>query len=245
MTARTNKVAAMIAFGSAAIVSSVAFSAAPKQPASTKITGMWLLTPSEYERTQVPPLMPAAKVAADAARKLRESGGGVLSENGRKCLPVGMPTMVTNEFALEILETDGRVTMLSENSSLPRSIYLNEKAHPKDLQPMWNGHSIGRWEGNTLVVDTVSLNDRAVRVPNGGLTSSSLHLTERYHLENQGKTLVGEMTFEDPKVLTKPWTVKHTYERMAEDAELWEYACEVDAPGWSERFNGDPAKPKP
>jgi hypothetical protein len=244
MTARTNTLAAIVA-GSAAIASSVVLSAVPNPQSNPKITGMWLLTPSEYERTQVPPLTPAAKAAADAARKLRESGGGVLSDNGRKCLPVGMPTMVTNEFALEILETDGRVTMLSENSSLPRSIYLNEKVHPKDLQPMWNGHSIGHWEANTLVVDTVNLNDRAVRVPNGGLASSSLHLTERYHLENQGKTLVGEMTFEDPKVLTKPWTVRHTYERMPADAELWEYACEVDAPGWSERFNGEAAKPKP
>lgn len=245
MTVRTtSKIAATIVFCSAALFVSQTYAAA-RQPATSKITGMWLLTPSEYDRAVVPPLTPAAKAAADVARKLRESGGVVLSDNGRKCLPVGIPTMVTNEFALEILETDGRVTMLSENSSLPRSIYLNEKEHPKDLQPMWNGHSIGRWEGNTLFVDTVSLNDRVVRVPNGGLASSSLHLTERYHLENQGKTLVGEMTFEDPKVLTKPWTVKHTYERMAEDTELWEYACEVDAPGWSERFKGDPEARKP
>src|SRR5579871_263297 len=151
-------------------------------PAAPKINGMWLITPSDYGRNEVPPLTAAAKAASDVNRKARESGAAVLSENGRKCLPVGMPSLVTNEFALEILETDGRVTMLSENSSLPRTIYLNEKQHPKDLQPMWNGHSIGHWEGNVLVVDTISLNDRAVRIPNGGLPSSTLHLTERYHL---------------------------------------------------------------
>src|SRR5437016_1206533 len=91
--------------------------------AAPKITGMWLLNPSDYQRNEQPPLTPAAKRAADASRKARESGAAVLSENGRKCLPVGMPTMVMNEFPLEILETEGRVTMVSENSSLPRTIY--------------------------------------------------------------------------------------------------------------------------
>lgn len=218
--------------------------AAKPKAAPPRITGMWLMDPADFQRKDKPPLTPAAQAAADAQKKAIEQQGKVLSDNNKKCLPTGMPSMMTNEFALEFLETPGRVTILSEMSSLPRSVYLNRKTHTADVEPSWNGHSIGHWEGPVLVIDTVNLNDRISHVPHGGLASGDSHIVERYHLENGGKDLVGEMTFEDPKVLTQPWTVKHTYHRLAADAELWEYACEVGADGWSDRFEGDTATPK-
>ena len=66
------------------------------------------------------------------------------------------------------------------------------------------------------------------------------HIVERYHLEKGGQTLVNVMTFDDPKVLTGPWTVTYHYHRAEAGAGLWEYVCEVDSAGWSERFAGDP-----
>ena len=153
-----------------------------------------------------------------------------------------MPGLVTNEFALQFLETPGLVTVVSENSSLTRAIFLDGRAHPADQDPTWNGHSTGKWENGALVVDTVNLNDRTSHIPGArGVTSLTTKLTERYRLIDGGKTLVNELTVEDPSVLTRPWKITYRYHRAEPDAELWEYVCEVDAAGWSERFAGDPA----
>ena len=92
------------------------------------------------------------------------------------------------------------------------------------------------------MVDTISLNDRVSHIPGvRGVTSLTTHITERYHIENGGKTLVNAMTFEDPNVLSHPWTVTYRYHRADPGSELWEYVCEVNTEGWSERFPGDPA----
>lgn len=203
------------------------------------IAGMWALEKTEYDRHEAIPLAPKALAQQETARKAREEGGVVLSANGKKCLPIGMPTFMTNEFALEILTAPDRVTLLSENSTLPRSVYLDEAKHPSDIEASWNGHSIGRWEGKVLVVDTVNFNDRVGPIGNAGVHSPTTHLTERIYLKDPD-TLVDEMTFEDPTYLTKPWVNSHSYRRLPPHSELWEYACEVDAAGWSERYSGDP-----
>lgn len=205
------------------------------------LTGMWLLRGDDFGRRETPPFTPQAAAAAEKARKAVDEGGQVLSDAARKCLPIGMPGFMSNEFALEILESPGRVTLISENSPLVRSVYLNRKTHNPDAEPGWNGHSIGHWEGATLVIDTVSLNDRKSHIPRGQVPSAKTHIVERLHLEQGGKLLVNQMTFEDPDVLTGPYTTTTHYERLPADSELWEYACEVDATGWSERFANDPA----
>lgn len=223
------------------------------QPAAkpgTGLTGVWLLDQHTYDHQEEfqPPLKPEVQAIAAAKRKAREEGGVVLSDNNKKCLPIGMPGIVTNEFAMELLETPGRITVVSENSPLARTISLTRKTHNEDQEPSWNGDSIGRWEGKTLVVETTRLNDRISHLPFGfgGVMSLTTKITERYHLTNGGKDLVNEMTFNDPNVLVAPWTVSYTYHRAEGDAERWEYVCEVDAAGWSERFAGDPQfKPGP
>lgn len=222
--------------------------AAHAAPAPATITGMWLLNPAEYDRDEKMPFTAEGAKVNEARRKATEEQGQVLSANNKKCLPVGMPTFMTNEFALEIIESPGRVTLLSENSSLPRSVYLTETEHTKDLEPSWNGHSIGHYETaggvKTLVIDTVNFNDRVGPIQRSGLHSPTTHLTERLYLKD-ADTLVGVMTFEDSKYLAKPWTSTHTYHRIKGPAELWEYACEPDSAGWSERYAGDPDSKKP
>jgi hypothetical protein len=226
-----------------ALIAGAALAAEPakhKTAASPKtIAGMWALTQTEYDRHEAMPLTPMALALQEKQRKAREEGNVVLSANGKKCLPIGMPGFMTNEFALEVLTASDRVTLLSENSTLPRSVYLDETRHPTDLEASWNGHSIGRWEGKVLVVDTVNFNDRTGPVGNAGVHSPTTHLTERIYLKGPD-TLVDEMTFEDPTYLAKPWTNVRSYRRLPAHSELWEYACEVDAPGWSERYAGDP-----
>lgn len=234
-----------------AIVFAVALASVGATSASGKpapgITGMWLLNPSEYDRDEKIPFTPKGAEINEVRRKAVEDNLQVISNTNKKCLPIGMPVFMTNEFALEIIESPGRVTMISENSSLPRSIYLNETVHTKG-EPSWNGHSIGHWQGQgaakVLVVDTVNFNDRLNPIFRSGLHTPTTHLVERFRLKDKD-TLEGVMTFEDPVYLAKPWTSVHTYKRLPAKAELWEYACEPDAAGWSERYAGDPDAKKP
>ncbi len=226
----------------AAVLTAVILAAAalPAVAAPAKgITGVWLLTPSEYDRRDAMPLTPAAAALDAVQRKAVEEQGQVLSDAAKRCLPVGVPSFMVNEFAFEILQTQDRVTMVSEYSPVARSIYLTEKTHTADLEPSWNGHSIGHWKGATLIVDTVNFNDRVKPVSSAGVHSPTTHLVEKIYLKSPD-TLVDEMTFDDPKILTKPWSKVHTYHRVKPPAELWEYVCEADAPGWSQRYAGDP-----
>ncbi len=210
------------------------------QAQATGLTGMWLLAPRDFGAARPQPsLKPEIVAANEAARKAKAPGDTVLSEDAKRCLPEGMVNMMGNEFGLEFLETPGRVTIVSEDSPLVRSVYL-KATHGEAFMPSWNGHSIGRYDGKTLVIDTVGFNDRKSYVGRGAPPSTTTHIIERYTAAADGKTMTGEMTIEDPAVLAQPFTVKRTYNRLEDDAELWEYACEVNAPGWSERFEGDP-----
>jgi hypothetical protein len=213
-------------------------------PAATGLTGIWLLDQHTFDNQQAfkPPFRPEVQKAVDDEAKAAREGGKVIEDNARLCLPIGMPFMIANEFALKFIESPGEVTVISEASSLVRTIYLNKKTHPTDQDPSWNGHSIGHWEGRTLVIDTVNLNDRTSHLPRvRGVVSLTTHITERYHIEDGGKTLVNDATFEDPKILSRSWTVTYRYHPAEAGSELWEYVCEVNAAGWSERFKGDPA----
>jgi hypothetical protein len=89
-----------------------------------------------------------------------------------------------------------------------RQIFLDGRSHPKDINPTWTGNSIGHWEGDTLVIDTVGFNAQAWYA--GGLSSTeSLHVVERYRRPDLGH-LELEMTIEDPAVLQKPWRQMRT-----------------------------------
>jgi len=223
----------------AAAILSLAASAHAADTPTKSIAGMWALDQKQYDHPPAMPLTPKGMALQEEQRKKREEGNQVISANGKKCLPIGMPGFMTNEFALEILTAPDRVTLLSENSSLPRSVYLDEPKHPTDIEPGWNGHSIGHWDGKALVIDTVNFNEKTGPIGGSGVHSPTTHLVERLYLKDPD-TLVDEMTFEDPTWLAKPWTNTRNYRRLPAHSELWEYACEVDAPGWSERFAGDP-----
>jgi hypothetical protein len=201
------------------------------------IVGMWIQDkgPGGHPAMPLTPLGQAAKAKEEADI----AAGHVISEEGRKCDPVGMPGFMTNEFALEILESPGRIVMVSEMSPLTRQIYLDKPQSDGGNGPMWNGHSVGHWEGDTLVIDTINFEAPPSPIVFGGVRSAGLHLIERYHLEDGGNRLVGEMTFIDPKILTKPYVTQLAFKRLPGDAELWEYACLVGAEGWSQRFPGD------
>ena len=170
--------------------------------AEPDITGMWYVDQAATPRVPAA-LTPeaAAEDKADAAQRAKT--GRLMTEAHIKCWPTGMPQMMVQPFGLEILQTKGRITVLNEVSTLPRTIYMDRATHPEGLQPSWNGHSVGKWEGDVLVIDTVGLNGRHQR------SSTALHITERISLADGGKTLYDEITQEDPNVYAKPYTVKY------------------------------------
>jgi hypothetical protein len=146
------------------------------------------------------------------------------------CLPEAMPAwMLVSHNALEILFTPGRVTMLGESDgNRLRRIYTDGRPHPDDPDPSFHGHSIGQWEGETLVVDTVGVLPQtyiavseAVGVPNNG----GLHVVERIHLAG-ADVLLDELAITAPNVLTATWKTTRRFTRQkGPHADILEGVC--------------------
>jgi hypothetical protein len=212
-------------FGLAAFALALGFGSARAEP---DITGMW-----QYDFSRAPgaPRTPPAvtpKIAAmEALRRAASQKGYVRSLSNMKCLPTGMPQLMTWRSPIEIMQGFGRISILTEHdpgNDEPRTIYLNEHEHPKDLAPSWNGHSIGHWDGQVLVVDTVAMND----LVGGAPRTEASHIVERFHLAQGGKVLLDDMTLEDPQVLTKPYTMTLKFNRLPNTEERLEAVCEPD-----------------
>jgi hypothetical protein len=192
-------------------------------PASTQkpdIAGVWALARMREGFVHPPfPLQPWAQEEYDAQRKVTGFNPGAI------CVPPGMPHVMQMPYPLEIVVTPGRVTILEEAYEEVRRIYTDGRPHPKDLNPTYNGDSIGHWEGDTLVVDTVGVKTgKDLTLDSTGLMhSDALHLVERIH-RIEKDILADDMTIDDPKVFTKTFTGRLQYKLVP--WELKEYVCE-------------------
>lgn len=161
---------------------------------------------------------------------LREvSGDEPFIGNRLLCLPEGPVDMLIPPYDIQWVHQPERVYMLTEWGNKVRIIYLNE-GHPADLKPSWNGHSVGHWEGETLVIDTVGLDGRAPLLSMRGAVprSDALHIVERITMSEDGNTMTSEVTIDDPKVFTQPWSMHLTWLRRP-DPHVYEFVC-ADAP---------------
>jgi hypothetical protein len=139
------------------------------------------------------------------------------------CLPAGVPRLsIVGLFPLQIVQNATQVIVLYEYMSVFRVIPL-DVAHPDDVVPTYMGDSVGRWEGDTLVVDVVGFNDRTWLTGTGTFHSDALHVTERYTRVDKDQ-IDYEVTMDDPKVFTAPWTIKTTM-MLREGTRLREYVC--------------------
>jgi hypothetical protein len=146
------------------------------------------------------------------------------------CFPTGMPSwMLITHNAFEILFTPGRVTILGEgDGNRLRRIYTDGRPHPADPDPSFHGHSIGHWENDALVIDTVALLpqaylavNEAVGVPNNG----DMHIVERLHLQGPD-TLADDLEITATKVLSKAWrTTRKYYRQRAQKYDIAEGVC--------------------
>ena len=138
------------------------------------------------------------------------------------CLPMGIPWMNGLPGPRKVVQTPGLTLMIYE-SERTRQIFTDGRKHPSDPDPSWLGYSVGNWEKDTLVVDTVGFNDRTWLDAFGHPHSESLHVVERFHRRDFGHMDL-QVTFEDPKMYTKPVTVKYS-ETLLPDTDLLEYVC--------------------
>src|SRR5258708_3014632 len=139
------------------------------------------------------------------------------------CVLSGVPRENVVPYPFKILNSKGMIVILYEALHSYRQIFMDGRALPKDPNPTWMGYSVGRWEGDTLVVDSSGFVDNNWLDNGGHMGTESLRLTERFRRRDFGHIDLG-ITIDDPKAYTKPWSVK--LELTLNDTELLEYVCD-------------------
>ena len=141
------------------------------------------------------------------------------------CLPVGPARGFQAPAPFQLVQNDNVIAVLFENQRIFRIIYTDGTKHPEDIAdyPEWMGHSVGHWESDKLVVDTVGINERSWLDTQGHEHSDKLHLTETF--EKTGPDNIHyTVTFDDPVFFTKPWTSVRDLKRQK--TRIMSYSCE-------------------
>jgi hypothetical protein len=142
-----------------------------------------------------------------------------------KCFLPGVPRVTYMPYPFQIIYSADKVNILHEYNHALRHIYMNGNPHPEGPIEWWMGDSRGRWEGDTLVVDTIHFTAETWLDRAGNFHSEQLHVIERFTRTGPDHMLY-EVTLEDPKVFTRPWKMSMPlYRRQEADIELLEYAC--------------------
>ena len=158
--------------------------------------------------------------AAELVKKRRVEQG--LDPNVH-CMPRDAPRIWTDDYYKRIFMVPGRMIILTERNMQYRQIMLDGRALPKDPNPTWNGYSTGHWEGDTLVIETIGYRDDLWLDASGNPLTEQGKTIERIRRPNYG-TLEVEITINDPKAYTAPWTVKIN-QPLILDSELIDYYC--------------------
>jgi hypothetical protein len=163
--------------------------------------------------------------AKDILKKDNEEvlNGKIAFSSRQSCLPTGVPVFtLLGGQPIYFIQTPEKVLMIYEGDHQVRHVYLNVP-HSNNVKPSWYGESVGHYEGDTLVVDTIGQNTKTVvdsyRTPH----TEKLHVVERYHLVNGGKTLQADITVDDPDTFNQPWSTIQRYQRGEQTLE--EEAC--------------------
>ena len=150
---------------------------------------------------------------------------------GVRCWPSGIPEKLNIPDGLKLVQTPDLMLFLHESRTIYRQVFTDGRPLPKDAQPAWMGYSVGRWEGDTFIVETIGQNGRTWLDMRGLPATDALKVTERYRRQTIGTMLI-DVTIDDPKAYTKPWTVQLSW-TLQPDWELIESICEEN--------NRDPA----
>ena len=176
-----------------------------------------------------PPLTAWGRARFDASKPQRGPRGVPVSETDDlvyQCFPPGTPRIYLHPFPLEIVQTPGRVLIVYEYDHLIRQIYTDGRGHRTDLAPSWMGDSIGRWEGDTLVVESVNFNDKTWLDRRAVPHSEEMRLIEQFRLDDDGNLEI-DIRVEDPIALAQPWIMRRLYRKT--DWTIEELVCEDNA----------------
>ena len=178
----------------------------------------------------------AELVPAMRAMRKHNDDNHLLEFRTQNCLPPNGFDAMTWPEPIDIVQRDDELAIIPERErSLVRHIYIGGE-HPKQSVPSITGNSVARWEGDTLVVDTVGLDTAPALFASAYLPhSGDLRAVERIHLGNGGKTLFVQWRFTDPQVLTASWTVNAAFNRGPADMEHVEAVCDVENRGLEPR----------
>src|SRR5436309_7944198 len=187
------------------------------------LSGMWAREGDDrYYNNAAADLKPAdVKPWAQALYQRRLPDFGTNSMEVQ-CLPLGPAAVTTSFFDFKFIQTPSLIVILVEDLTY-RQIHLDGRQLPKDPNPSWMGYSVGRWEGDTLVVETNGFTERAWLDYDGHPHTEALRMTERYRRRDFGHLAV-EVTFDDPGAYTRTWTVSVPLE-LFPDTELLEAVC--------------------
>lgn len=177
------------------------------------LSGMW--SPSKSVEAGKPEMLPWAQavVKERLANEMKDIPTG-------RCLPWGPTLDVPTVF--KFIQSPTEIIVLTEDAFSYRQIFLDGRGHPKNGDPTWMGHSIGKWEGDTLVVDTVGFNDKSWTPPPNPHTEK-LHIVERIRRLDAGHLEI-ETIIDDPGTYVKPWTFKRASNFLIGE-EIGEYVC--------------------
>jgi hypothetical protein len=201
------------------------------------ISGFWALSTDSRK-------VPQARLSPRVTKAMldlhaRQDGHAI-----RWCNPVGLPLIMDSGSALDIRQGPTTIFIAPENSLVPRYVYLNRKHVSTDIyDPSTSGDSIGNWEGDTLVVDTVGFHPThgVTSIPGGGFRTDKTHLVERYRLIENAEVLSVRFTWTDPTVFSAPHSYEFRYRRLPSTYEpVSTWPCDPYDQTRAE-FLGDPA----
>ena len=143
---------------------------------------------------------------------------------GARCLPSGIPEKNSIPDGLKVVQTPDLLLFLYESRTIYRQVFLDGRPLPRNAQPTWMGYSVGHWDGDALVIETIGQNGKTWLDMRGLPGTEQLKVIERYTRPNIGRIDI-DVTIEDPMAYTKPWSVKLSW-RLIPDTDLIESICE-------------------
>lgn len=190
------------------------------------LSGIWETDSSKYLVNIAADFKPGELPIQPWAQKLtdeRKTGIHASEESNANCEPQGVPRIEATPNPFKILQQPDEVVILYEAFGQFRQIFTDGRQLPRDPNPAWNGYSVGRWQGDTLVVEAAGFNGRTWLDQTGHPATDALHVTERFRRADVGHLRI-EITIDDRKAYTRPWTVTEPFHLLA-DTDLIEFVC--------------------
>jgi hypothetical protein len=180
-------------------------------PPAVDFSGIWMPEAgADTLSAETLPLTEKGRAALAAFDPLR-------NESTRFCMPYGTPRNIlsTAPYPIEILQRPEQITIIFDRLGDVRRIFTDGRDHPQDPWPTWLGHSTARWEGHTLVIDTVAMTPESILTDDGLPHSEQMHISERLSIIGRDR-FQDEITITDPVMYEKPFTVVRTFHRAPE-----------------------------